>query len=177
MRFLVLVMLAAASSIIYAQPANPKGPQSVNFEKIDTSNVPSHIKAKFESTFEGATAVRWEKHTMQSNKEYLRYVAIFTEGGVRSRARYAEDGTPLSSSKYYGAIKLPEPIKVAAKKKYPDFNVVSGEEITLKNGKSYYRVRSRKGAAKMIQYFDVDGNELSKEKAPAGLIDGEEEGN
>ena len=114
---------------------------------------------------------------MQSNKEYLRYVAVFTEGGVRSRARYAEDGTPLSSSKYYGAIKLPEPIKVAAKKKYPDFNVVSGEEITLKNGKSYYRVRSRKGAAKMIQYFDVDGNELSKEKAPAGLIDGEEEGN
>lgn len=175
MRQLLTMIFFIAATIGYAQPSNGKGHRSVNFEKVEAAQVPEVILSNFETSFDGALAIRWEKHLAQGNKAVVRYVAIFTEGGVRSRARYKEDGTPLSSSKYYGAIKLPENIKKASREKNPDFTVMGGEEITTRNGKTFYRVRSRKGSTKMIQYFDADGNEINKGNAPEGLMEGEEE--
>ncbi|MEQ8424835.1 MAG: hypothetical protein RIA63_08990 [Cyclobacteriaceae bacterium] len=178
MRISLLIIVSLLGTLAYGQGARAKGPRSLNFEKVEGTLVPEVIKENFESSFQGAVAVRWEKHTLQGNKTGIRYVAIFTEGGVRSRARYKEDGTVLSSTKYYGAIKLPENIKAAAKAKYPEFTVMGGEEITTRNGKTFYRVRSRKGPSKLVQYFDGDGNEITKEKAPEDLLEGEDdEGN
>lgn len=179
MRSILTVILAVLGVSAFAQPQSKgRGPHTLNFEKVEAANVPAAITSSFESSFTGATAVRWEKHTAQGKRTYVKYVAVFTEGGVRSRARYKDDGTTLSSSKYYGAVKLPENIKAAAKAKNPDFIVMGGEEITTRNGKTFYRVRSRKGPSKLIQYFDADGNEISKDKAPEELIEGEdEEGN
>lgn len=177
MRLLLMMFFFIAATMGYAQPSNGKGQKSVSSEKVEATQVPESVLSNFESSFDGALAVRWEKQVAQGNKAAVRYVAIFTEGGVRSRARYKEDGTPLSSSKYYGAIKLPELIKKASKEKYPDFTVMGGEEITTRNGKTFYRVRSRKGSTKMLQYFDADGNEINKSNAPEGLMEGEEDGN
>lgn len=179
MKKYLIVILAFISAAAFAQPGGrAKGPRSMNFEKVEEGQLPEAVKSNFASTFSGATAVRWEKHSAQGKRTFVKYVSVFTMDGVRSRARYKEDGTSLSSSKYYGPAKLPENIKSAAQAKYPEFTVMGGEEITTRNGKTFYRVRSRKGASKLIQYFDENGNELSKDKAPEDVVDGEdEEGN
>jgi len=179
MKIYLIVILAAISATTLAQPGGrAKGPRSMNFEKVEDAQVPEAIKSTFSNTFPGASAVRWEKHSARGKRTFAKYVSVFTIDGVRSRARYKEDGSVLSSSKYYGPAKLPENIKSAAQAKYPEFTVMGGEEITTRNGKTFYRVRSRKGASKLIQYFDENGNEISKDKAPEDVVDGEdEEGN
>lgn len=176
MKKYLIIVLALVTSVSFAQPnARAKGPRSVNFERVEDAQVPEAVKNSFSSAFANATAVRWEKHSAQGKRSFAKYVAIFSADETRSRARFKEDGTPLSSSKYFGPAKLPENIKSAAQAKAPGFIVMGGEEITTKNGKTFYRVRSRKGSSKLIQYFDSDGNELTKDKTPEEVVDGEEE--
>jgi len=170
-----LILISSIFALANAQPNKPAGEPTLHIEKIESSQVPEGIVSKFATTFTGATAVRWEKHSVSDQR--IIYVAVFTEGGVRSRARYKEDGTALSSSKYFGPQKLPANIKSAATTKYPDFTVMGGQEITTRNGKTYYKVRSRKGPSKIIQYFDADGNVITKDNAPDGLMEDEEDGN
>ncbi len=162
--------------VVGAQPARSRDTTQVKVAKIESSQLPSIVTSKFESTFTGATGIRWEKHELK-NSPAIHYIAVFTEGGVRSRARYKEDGTILSSSKYFGPQKLPTNIKAAASRNHPDFVIVGGQEITIKNGKTFYRVRSRKGPSKLLQYFDADGNEVTRDTAPEGLIEVDEDGN
>lgn len=178
-RFSLFVLFVLICQVSLAQPkARVKPTRSLTFEAVDESQIPDAVKNSFTSSFEGAGEVRWEKHKAQGKRTFAKYVAVFSTDGVRARARYKEDGTLLSSSKYFGPAKLPANVKSAAESKAPGFTVMGGEEITTKNGKTFYRVRSRKGSSKLIQYFDADGNEVSRDKAPDGVTEGEdEEGN
>lgn len=143
---------------------------------IDAAQVPEAVKNSFSSAFPSATAVRWEKHGAVTQKRtYVKFVAVYTHEELRCRARYKEDGTALSSSKYFGPNKTPEAIKTAVTSRFSGFTVTGSEEITTKDGKVFYRTRLRKGASKVITYTDAEGNEVKKDKAPQEVTDGEEE--
>jgi hypothetical protein len=96
---------------------------------------------------------------------------------MKSRARYREDGTAMSSSKYMKADKMPDGIKTGMKSKYPDFIPTVAENIKGKDGKSVYRVKSKKGSAKLTAYFDENGNEITKDKVTDEVKEGEDEEN
>jgi hypothetical protein len=171
MNFFLLILASFGILVTNAQSDTSAEIHPGNFEKIEATEVPMIIINKFESMFTGASAIQWEKHATTGSNNSTNYVVLFTEGAVKSRAKYKEDGTPISSAKFFGAQKLPANIKAATNSKYPDFAIIDGEEITTKNGKTFYRVTCRNGSTKMIQYFEANGAEVIKDKAPEGLVD------
>lgn len=154
--------------------------KSFGFKKVEISEVPEAVKNAFFTHAAGATNVRWEKHLAKGNadKSFTKYVAVYMQDGVRARARYREDGTALSSSKYMGAQKLPENIGTSAKAKNPGFELVGGEEVKTKKGETFYRVRMKKGSSRLTTLLDVNGNEVKRENQPEEAMEDEgDEGN
>lgn len=170
--FTLLVFLAFSS---YAQGGKKKGVQSASANKIDAALVPDAVKNAFTVP---ATDVRWEKHEAKGKegKSRVRYVAIYTQDGLRTRSRFKEDGTPLSSSKYMGAQKLPAAVQAAATAKYPAAKLMGGEEFTSKKGMTYYKVRLRNGNSKITSFYNADGSEVKKDKVSDEDKETEEEG-
>jgi hypothetical protein len=150
----------------------------VSGQTIDASQVPDAVKNAFSAT--GATAIRWEKHEAKgkSEKSSVKYVAIYDQNGIRSRARYKEDGTALSSSKYLKADQLPANIKSAAETKAQGMKVMGGEEFKTKKGEVFYRVFTRGGGSKTVTVFDSNGQPVTKDKMHEELkeSEGEQEG-
>ena len=172
--FLALAMLSVLCAA--AQPkVKARGLRALNFERIEPGQVPNAVKRRFESEYPQAANIRWEKHQAQGKQTFIKYVAAFSMEGGRTRARYREDGSFLSSSRYLNPAKLPENIRNAAQAKNTGFAVVAGEEITTPKGKKYYRVRSRQGASRLIQYFDETGSEVAKADVPNEVTEGEED--
>lgn len=170
--FLALIVLSIVS--VSAQPKiRAQGPRSLNFERLESGQVPSAVKTAFETAYSKTQGIRWEKHQAQGKNTVVKYVVIFPQEGSRMRARYLEDGTFLSSSKYLEPARLPENIRSAAQAKNTGFAVVRGEEITTQKGRKYYRVRYRQGASRLIQYFDENGVEVMKENVPDEVKEGE----
>lgn len=170
--FTLIIFLAVGS---YAQGGKKKGMQSVGAKKIDATEVPDAVKNAFTVH---ATDVRWEKHEAKGKegKSRVRYVAIYTQDGLRTRSRFKEDGTPLSSSKYMDAQKLPAAIQAAATAKYPAAKLMGGEEFTSKKGVTYYKVRLRNGSSKIISFYNADGSEVKKDKISDEDKETDEEG-
>jgi len=172
--FLALAVLGIVCAT--AQPkVSPHGPRALNFERLEPDQVPGGVKTTFGTAYPQAQNIRWEKHEARGKRTYIKFVAAFLLEGSRIRARYLEDGSFLSSSRYLNPARLPENIRQAAQAKSPGFAVVRGEEITTKNGKKYYRVRSRQGASRLIQYFDENGAEVTTANMPPEVMEGEEE--
>lgn len=170
MKKIILLLILLMAFGAQAQKARGKGKQiqAAAFEKIDAAQVPEAVKNSFNAGFQNVTDVRWEKHsaTGKGGKTFTKYVAVYNQEGIRSRARFKEDGTALSSSKYMGAQKLPDNVKNAAASKNPGFTVMGGEEVKTKKGETYYRVRMRKGTSRLSTLFDANGNEVTKDKVP-----------
>lgn len=169
----VLITLLAITS--YAQGGKRKGSaQAAGVTRIEAAQVPDAVKGAF--TVQAADT-RWEKHeaTGKAGKSHVRYVAIYTQDGVKARSRFKEDGTPMSSSKYMGAAKLPAAIQSAATAKNPGAKLVGGEELTTKDGKVYYRIRQRNGGSRITSVSDANGAEVTKDKMTEEIKDGEEE--
>jgi hypothetical protein len=178
-KFLLLIVIVAAMLPAWAQKdkGKAKGNKGGNFEKVDAAQVPDPVKNAFTSANPGVTAT-WEKHSARgkADKPFTKYVAVFTTAdGNKSRARYREDGTAMTSSKYMKAEKMPDNVKKGMKSKYPDFTPTAAENVKGKDGKSMYRIKSKKGSAKLTTYFDENGNEITKEKVSDDVKDGEDE--
>lgn len=145
---------------------------------VDASQVPDAVKNAFAAT--GATATRWEKHEAKgkSEKSYVKYVAIYDQDGIRSRARYKEDGTALGTSKYMKADQLPANVKSAAEAKAQGMKLMGGEEFKTKKGEVFYRVVARGGGSKTVSVFDSNGQPVTKDKMLEELkeSEGEQEG-
>jgi hypothetical protein len=148
----------------------------VSGQTVDASQVPDAVKSAFAAM--GSTATRWEKHAAKGKKTIVRYVAVYTQDGMRGRARFREDGTAMSSSKYMKAEQLPVAIKSAAEAKAQGQKVMGGEEIKTKKGETYYRVFSRGGGSRTVSVFDANGQLVTKDKMSDDLkeSEGEEEG-
>ncbi len=147
-------------------------------QTVDASQVPDAVKSAFAAI--GPTATRWEKHEAKgkSAKSFVKYVAVYTQDGMRGRARFLEDGTAMSSSKYMKAEQLPVAIKSAAEAKAQGQKVMGGEEIKTKKGETYFRVFSRGGGSRTVSVFDANGQPVTKDKMPEDLSEseGEDEG-
>ena len=162
-KLLVFVLALLIGGYGYSQEGKRKTLKAGNSKQVEASEVPDAVKSAFKSS---VTDVRWEKQETRSkaDKSHLRYVAVYTQDGIRTRSRFKEDGSPMSSSKYVGGQKLPSAIQTAATAKNPGSKLVGGEEFTTKDGKVYYRVRTRNGATKTTTLFDANGVEVTKDK-------------
>ena len=176
MKKLVIVLLAACvATASFAQGGKRRNAlKAVNFQQVDASQVPDAVKNSFKAT---ATDVTWQKNEAKgkAGKTHVRYVAVYTQDGVRVRSRFKEDGTAMSSSKYMGGQKLPANIQTAATTKHPGAKLVIGEELTTKSGQVIYRVRLRNGGSKITILLDANGNEITRDKMTEDHKEGEEE--
>jgi hypothetical protein len=180
-KILIAIVLLVAMLPVYAQKDKAKdktkGNKGGNSERLDAAQVPELVKSSFNTAFPGIPAT-WEKHSAKGKadgKSYTKYVAVFTQDGQKSRARYREDGTALSSTKYMKADKMPDAVKSGMKTKYPGFEASGGEEVKGKGDKKIYRIKAKKGSAKLTTYFDENGNEVTKEKVTDDVKEGEDE--
>jgi hypothetical protein len=174
-KLLILLLVFAVAMASHAQGGKRKGRvKSANLKQVEASEVPEAVKNSFKAT---ATDVRWEKHEAKGKegKSHVRYVAVYTQDGTRARARFKEDGSALSSSKYMGGQKLPAAIQTAATTKNPGAKLIGGEELTTKKGQVIYRVRLRNGSSKITSVFDANGNEITRDKMTEEHKEGEEE--
>ncbi len=184
---LLLVLVFAGISVFAQDKAKgrEKGKakaelKSAGFQQIDAAQVPDAVKNSFTQSTPGVTGVTWQKHTAKgkADKSFTKYVAVYTVDGKTARARFREDGTAMSSSKYMGAQKLPENIRTTATTKNPGFELVGGEEVKTKKGQTFYRVRMKKGSSKLTTLYDANGNEVVKDKEPEEAKEDEgDEGN
>ena len=178
MRYLFILILLGTSWMALAQG---KQRQTTLGKAVQASDVPEAVRKTFTEKFPGVTVTRWERRNVSNKKgtSVTRYIAVFTQEGLSARARFADNGTALSSSRYFNPGKAPEPVQVAAKR-YEGFSLTGGEEIrTGKEGKLFYRVRFRKGAQKLVVFLDDTGAEVTRDKAPEELKEdeGESDGN
>jgi hypothetical protein len=174
-KLLIVVLAACVATASFAQGGKRRNAlKAANHQQIEASLVPDAVKNSLKTP---ASDVRWEKSEAKdkTGKTHVRYVAVYTQDGVRVRSRFKDDGTPMSSSKYMGAQKLPAAIQTAATTKYPSVKLVGGEEFTSKAGQVYYRVRLRNKGTKITTLFDASGGEVTKEKMTDELKEGEEE--
>ncbi len=176
MKKLLIVLLAVCvATASFAQGGKRRnGLKAVNFQQVDASQVPDAVKNSFKAT---ATDVKWQKNEAKgkAGKMHVRYVAVYTEDGAKVRARFKEDGTSMSTSKYMGGQKLPAAIQTAATTKHPGAKLMGGEELTTKSGQVIYRVRLRNGGSKITTVFDANGNEITRNKMTEEQKEGEEE--
>ncbi len=175
----ILITFLALNS--YAQRDRGKrgrGMYSAGISQVDAAQVPEAVRNAFTTQ---VPDLHWEKLESKgkAGKSHVRYVAVYKEDGIAIRKRFKEDGTPMSSSKYMGAQKLPVAVQTAASAKNPGAKLIGGEELTTKKGQVYYRVRLRNGNSKINSLFDANGSEVTKDKMTEELKDseGEEGGN
>lgn len=184
---ILFVLIIAATAVLGQERKHPKAKakgkselKSKGFKTVELSEVPDAVKNSFNSAAAGVTDVRWEKHTAvgKSDKTFTKYVAVYSIDGKKTRSRFREDGTAMSSSNYMKADKLPEAVGNNAKSKNPGFELVGGEEIKTKKGETFYRVRMKKGSSKLTTLYDANGNEVTKDKQPEEAQEDEgDEGN
>jgi len=142
---------------------------SASSQVVDASEVPQAVQDAQASNFSGVTVNRWEKQSSTARtKSKTRYVAVFKKDGQNARARYHADGKGIYATVYYTAATLPQAIKDAASTNYSGYSLRNGEEVTyFKNGSSFFRIRLRKGAQKLVVYVDENGAEKQKNEVPS----------
>jgi len=167
MKNLLFVFAIIASTLSLNAQANLK------VEKVDPAEVPQAVLDAQAKYFPGITVNIWEKQSASlRDKSGSRYVANFQNEGQKNRARYYSNGTAGTATIYYVAKELPQAIQNAASNNYPDYMLMSGEQITvLAKDKSAFRIRLRKGARKLVVYADENGNELSKDNLPVEMTE------
>jgi hypothetical protein len=174
-KLLIILLAACIATASFAQGGKRRNAlKAANLQQVDASQVPDAVKNALKTS---ATEVKWEKHEAKgkAGKTHVRYVAVYTQDGVRVRSRFKEDGSAMSSSKYMGGQKLPANIQTAATTKHPGAKLVIGEELTTKSGQVIYRVRLRNGGSKITTVFDANGNEITRDKMTEEHKEGEEE--
>jgi len=146
--------------------------QSAGVEKIDAAQVPEAVQGAFSNTNPGVEVTQWEKHNVRGNngKDFTKYVASYQIDGARARARFKQDGSVLSMSRYLSAQNLPGSISSAANAKNPGFTLMGAEQLTTRKGETFYRVRMRKGASKLTTLYDSNGSEVSRDKQTEDLL-------
>ena len=145
---------------------------SFSVQTVTIEDVPAAVQTAQSGNFPGLTVKQWEKQTASGSEQTgSRFIANFTEGSNQLvRARYSADGTGLTATTYYKANQLPELIQSSAAQNYPDYQLTSGEKVLLMNNqKSFFRIRLRKGAQKLVVYVNNNGEEFSKDSLP-GIV-------
>ena len=148
---------------------------------VAEADIPAVVVSSFKAKYSPTTLLRWEKktYTGTAGKTYVKYVAVFDVDGLRSRSRYKEDGTGISTTTYYwfkNLDKLPQAVKDAAKNNYVGYKLGSAEkEHNLKSGVYVYRLRLKKGPTKLVAYVNEKGEEITKDNLDKEILENESE--
>lgn len=144
----------------------------VTIQAIDADDVPAAVISSQASYFPGVNVNVWEKQTAKGrNTSGDRYIANFQNSGQKARARYYTNGTGTTAITYYSDSQLPAEIQAAAAN-YDGYTLNSGEQIVLlSTSDTYYRLRLRSGAKKLVVYTDENGNELSVDDIPEEVVE------
>ena len=138
----------------------------VTVKAVNADDVPAAVITSQASYFPGANVNVWEQQTANGkNNSAERYIANFQNSGQKARARYYTNGTGTTATTYFSGSQLPAAIQDTAATNYPEYTLVSGEQIiTLPTDDIFYRLRLRKGAQKLVVYTDESGNEVSPDE-------------
>jgi len=161
-----------------AQPAKQKGSVKLKDPKgytktqvVEAIAVPAAIIDKHNELFPGPSVLRWEFKEVVDGLDLKWYVAIFDKASIKTRARYMDNGTPLSNTQNLGAAKTPEDISKTALTKFPGYTIVGCEEITVPSrDKRVYRVRLRQGTTKAVMHIDDSAVEIANENVPMEAV-------
>ena len=158
---LFILSLVACSFVTQAQV-------NASLQAVDANDVPAAVISSQATYFPGITVTVWEKQsTSARSKSAERYVANFRNNGQKARAKYTPNGAGTTAITYYSGSKLPAAIQNAVATNYAGYTLTSGEEIiALQKDETYFRLRLRKGAQKLVVYVDENGNELSAQQVP-----------
>jgi hypothetical protein len=178
-KLLSLIVVCLLAITAYSQAKTKKGKavaRSSSSTPVDVAQVPQPVQDTHNQTFPGTTLTRWESRKGSGKKEIQWYSAVFTTPeSTKARARYKADGVLVSSSTHYDAAKAPEAVKSAAASRFSDYTLLGCEKINLPaKNKDFYRVRLKKGSTKVTTYMDETGAEITKEKAPAEILESDE---
>lgn len=167
----IACMLIAFAGI--AQKKQAAGLSNASAKVVDAASVPEAVKNAQETYFPGMPVTQWEFHeaTSKKNNTYSKYVAVFKQHELVTRARYKTDGSSISSSNYFGPKKAPQ-VVLDAQSRYSGYKLAGGAQIRVsKSGKTFYKIKFVKGATKMFVYLDESGNEVTKDKAPEEVVE------
>jgi len=140
----------------------------VSIQKVNADDVPAAVISSQASYFPGVNVNVWELQTAKGkNNSAQRYIANFQNNGQKARARYYQSGTGTTATTYYPGSQLPATIQETAAANYEGYTLNSGEQIVaLPTSDTFYRLRLRKGAQKLVVYTDETGNEVSPDELP-----------
>lgn len=174
----ILFFLAALAAAV-AQPTGGRGRAAAiresNQKTVDAAEVPEAVKQAQDVAFPGLAVTRWEQRSGKSDqRNFTHYVAVFKQESRTTRARYDSNGKSVAITKFFTADNAPDVVKSAATR-YSGYTLAGGEEALTDKG-TFYRVRFRQGAKKLIVFLDQTGAEVEKKNQPK-LLDIEDEGN
>lgn len=103
---------------------------SANAQAVQT--VPKAVKAKFDSLFPNASAVKWEKKGVD-------YQANFKSGVNSMKALFAKNGILIQKEMSIPVGSLPQASKTYIQTHYPGKQVSSASKVTKKGGAVMYK--------------------------------------
>ncbi|MEL6654841.1 MAG: hypothetical protein AAFY48_01335 [Bacteroidota bacterium] len=135
---------------------------------VEASAVPSGVAQSQAENFPGITVRQWKKQEYNNKRlSSVQYLAVFTQNGQNTRARYQADGRSLSSYTTYRPEALPTPIQTTLQTDYADYTLTGAAEITsLQQGWTGFRIRLRKGNEKLVVWLTAEGTPLSPQQVP-----------
>lgn len=147
----------------------------VSIQTVDADDVPAAVISSQANYFPGVKVNVWEKQTAKGrNNSGERYVANFQNNGQKARARYYANGRGSTAVTYFGGSQLPTELQEVAASNYAAYTLTSGEQIiSLPSSDTFYRLRLRNGAQKLVVYTDENGNELSGNEVPEEVAEDE----
>jgi hypothetical protein len=177
MKSTILLPLLLVSISLQSHAQQYKG--NYDLYDVSASDVPAMVIDAFNDDFK-ASVIKWQKGVYTGTKKSTtRYIAVFDLEGLRTRARYQEDGKGISYSSFYirkTVGTLPEEVKEFWKSNYPDWLLPSAEHIrSLLSEKEVYRLRMRQGSKKLVAYVDESGKELERSSLSQELTEGEKQ--
>ncbi|MEL6972391.1 MAG: hypothetical protein AAFZ63_03650 [Bacteroidota bacterium] len=167
MKHFILSAAILAFTLVSLSAQEYKGQFTVTV--VEASAVPTGIAQSQEANFPGIAVRQWKKQEY-SNKRLnsVQYLAVFTQNGQNTRARYQADGRSISSYATYRPEALPTPIQTTLATDYPDHILTGAAEITsLQQGWSGFRIRLREGNQKLVVWLTAEGSPISLQQVPS----------
>jgi hypothetical protein len=115
MRTIILSSLVALVFVLSSGPV-------FSAEKPAGNNIPVKAYRHFKKTFAGVSGEQW---SVTSNG----FMSVFTIDGAVSRVFYNNKGNWLFTIECYGESKLPADARAILKSVYPDYSILTVEEI------------------------------------------------
>jgi uncharacterized membrane protein YkoI len=149
--FMYLLALVLTSGLVLPLTAQEK--------PLKKADVPKAVLSSFEKAYPHATA---KGYSGESKDGKTVYEVESVEGKTHRDILYAADGTVLEIEEGMKVSDLPEEVRAAVKREYPNGSIASAEKLT-KGESTQYEVVVKHGKKKTEMKIDPSGKVLEKE--------------